>query len=516
MPRSPRIFEEIVEQQWQQPVASPCVSPDPWRAGERFNATDVCSAVKSCYCMRHTLFFMNDACGWCQSSNPPRGMLGTPGGPAEGQCAFWIFRSRECPVLHCASDVTPLFVSSLVGPVLTLGLIWILLWTCHSSGCTEAELEPEFTGVKRTVENFRKGLWGQRAQKSKNTFQRMWDTRAATMKSVLGELFASDCVSVAAERACVLGFWMSVFYTVLRILPMVLERESFQIIETMLQQGKGTADSCKMIVGFMFGFYALGRVSWWWNLLDKGRTIQGRTHDIAMLVGAVAAAEEHGDPERWWETKFTCFRYLMLIFFLNFRSISAAFQKVSDDMLLELGFIEPQEAELLRSSMHPRKIVLKWLTLWVHTHVKNEQSKFVMLDRLCDLRGACGALHDTYELRAPWTFEALLYTSVHSLLVLLPFYNLESQATRESIVSTPIVIPTLNCMAVAFFYFTLLGLLEVFKEPYGRHTDCMNVQTIFLESETTVWEFLQGPVPDNVGEDACPEKLYVERKTQIT
>merc|ERR1719482_1661305 len=91
----------------------------------------------------------------------------------------------------------------------------------------------------------------------------------------------------------------------------------------------------------------------------------------------------------------------------------------------------------------------------------------------------------------------------------MPFNRMTATMDRKLILETPVILPTINCMIITLFYKSMLNLLEAFKDPFGVHTDALHVQTIFLETETTVVDFLTCPVPDSF-QPLCNEVLHDE------
>merc|ERR1719231_1249820 len=96
---------------------------------------------------------------------------------------------------------------------------------------------------------------------------------------------------------------------------------------------------------------------------------------------------------------------------------------------------------------------------------------------------------------------------VYLWLLVMPFTQIAASNNRKEIAENPVLLPTFNCMIIATFYCSMINLLEAFKDPFGAHTDAMHVQTIFLESETTILEFLTAPVPTDL-QHLCKEELF--------
>jgi len=310
-----------------------------------------------------------------------------------------------------------------------------------------------------------------------------------------------------------IGFFMSVFYTAVRVSPAFVDKLQYQVLRATLEEFKRFSGALRVSVGFLFSFYALGRVSWWWNVIDICRSMQGRTHDIALILGGHSAvndcpqARDASKQEKWLEAKWNVYRFLMLSWVLCYRPLSADFRLVTFEDLVDVGLLEESEKDILRECAHARKAPLKWASTWISHHVEDEQVRTLMLDKLCALRGTMGALHDACELRAPMSFEGLMYTLVVAWVYTIPFWNLDYLDDRRVVLEHNVTIPTLTAICTAQFYLSMVALLEIFKDPFGVSRDGLSVETIFLETETTTWDYLTAPAADCLEHALCGERF---------
>ena len=102
--------------------------------------------------------------------------------------------------------------------------------------------------------------------------------------------------------------------------------------------------------------------------LSEATELRGKSNFVPF--GAAASAEV-GDPDAWWDMKWHLFRYLMLFFILTFRTVCPAFQKIYDDLAIDLGFLEESEAAVLCKAKH-----LIWIAPSPPTHVCAHRSTF--------------------------------------------------------------------------------------------------------------------------------------------
>eukprot|EP00929_Paragymnodinium_shiwhaense_P112670 TRINITY_DN80938_c0_g1_i1.p1 TRINITY_DN80938_c0_g1~~TRINITY_DN80938_c0_g1_i1.p1 ORF type:complete len:546 (+),score=35.10 TRINITY_DN80938_c0_g1_i1:206-1639(+) len=463
---------------------------------------------------------MSDVCGWCESRKTT--LVGTKDGPEskEGPCSFWIFYHDTCPQLYCPDDWTLSWKMMRVAPI----AIYIAMVVC-AHACMVGKLEPPSRSSvlepSRSLEQFKKGLWGGRAQLSAELFQKHWDTQSLRsagptyMISVLIAFGASTTLRDVIRRVSIYGAVVSVVLSVVSLSPIFFTRTTFISMGQAFEGLHGIAAALKYITGFVFSFYSLGRVGWWWEIMNQARIIQGRSHDIAMLVGGAVATEDHGDLTSWWSAKWHLYRFQLLVFILSFRPLAPSLKAITYDDLQSAGLLEENEKVSLRKSIHPRKLALKWLSTWVSGYVQDGHLRSLILDKICGLRGACASLHDTVEQRAPYSFEAILYPTIWLWLVLLPVEEINSLTDRKTLLEGGVLLPTLKCMIVAAVYMALIDLLEGFKDPFGQHSDSMSVESILLETETTIVDYLTSPMSDSVLH-VCKEQLYREDDEEAT
>lgn len=418
--------------------------------------------------------------------------------------------------MWCSDDITAYFILDICWPVVALAAL-AFLSTRMIPTDDEAVPQPDESLMEppRQIEDFKRGLWnGKRAKMPSRLFQLSWPYMVRIVFTEV--LSSSHVVRGAFALFFQWGFWIIIVLTFVRVSPMLLHKVQFHTMGRYFSQIEECTETLNFIVGFLFSFYVLGRVGWWWQVMLAGRIIQGRSHDIAMLVGGFAATEDHHDPhdagqEKWWDAKWHLYRYLMLGFIVCFRPVSPTIGKIDNERLIRLGFLERDEELMIRKSLNPRKVVLKWLTMWVSAHINDQYTRSLILDKVCGLRGAMGTLHDTIEQRAPWSFEALLHLLVRLYVLLLPFRSINETTDRLLILESSPVLPTLNSMLVCAFYEAMMLLLEYFKYPFGVHSDAMHVETILLETETSIVDYLTAPSPESL-QEWCKDELPFEEE----
>jgi hypothetical protein len=465
--------------------------------------------VQDCFCLRHTLAEMNNVCGWCAKTGKP--MLGSPDGPrSPDTCSKWIFENGSCPHLWCRDDWGFGRFFGLIFPPVLFGVAWLFAGRAESP--PRQPEKPKFLLRKVTLAEFSKGLRGTRQQTISAPFQNYFPF-APRLGHLLREIMRSTVLQKSLTHSVNIGFFMSLFYTAVRVSPVVLDKLQYQVLRATLEDVKRFAGALRVSVGFLFSFYALGRVGWWWNVIDICRSMQGRSHDLGLILGGYSSVNDcpqsgnASTQQRWLEAKWNLYRFIMLSWIMCYRSLSADFKLITLEDLVDAGLLEESEKEILRECVHVRKAPLKWASTWIQHHVEEEQVRTLMLDKLCALRGTMGALHDACELRAPMSFEGLMYTLVVAWVYTIPFWSLEYLDDRRVVLEHNTIIPTMIAICTAQFYLSMVGLLEIFKDPFGVSRDALSVQTIFLETETTTWDFLTIPAAECLEHTLCDERF---------
>lgn len=463
--------------------------------------------------MRHTLVEMNNVCGWCDTTSAP--MLGSPDGPRGDQtCSRWIWKHQDCPVYRCMEDWTFVRIVGLILPPLGFGLAWLYA-ELNRAHPRQPEL-PHFLQRKFTFAEFSKGLGGSRQTMRSTPFQSYFPF-APRLSHLILQMMRNTLLTQSLIHSLRLGFFMSLFYQALHISPAVLDNIQYKVLKATLEDGKRLSSALKVSVGILFSFYALGRVGWWWTVIDWCRNMQGRTHDIGLIIGGYTAVKEcpqagkASKKEQWLEAKWNLYRFIMLSWIMCYRSLSADFKLIELGDLVDAGLLEPSEKAIISECAHGRKAPLKWISTWVGYHVKDVRVRALVLDKLCALRGTMGGLHDACELRAPMSFEGLMYTLVVAWVYSIPFQRLVDIDDRKVVLEQGVVIPTLTSICTCIFYMFILALLETFKDPFGLSKDALSVETIFLETETTTWDYLTVPAPACLEHTLCSERLTLPR-----
>mmetsp|Transcript_41917 Transcript_41917/g.90559 ORF Transcript_41917/g.90559 Transcript_41917/m.90559 type:complete len:622 (-) Transcript_41917:25-1890(-) len=476
-----------------------------------------CHRMSACYCLKPAENPANGFCGWCQSTQ--RALLGTLDNPfpEEGKCAWWIFKHEDCPILWCNGNH---FTSHL----LTCGLqfLFFFLLAVITRFCfpyrPSRTIKPLLLQMTRSEDEFRRGLWGERLPYPSRYVQHHFDAPLGVcgiICTVIKSAWAGTRSSFysAWVSTCSFAVYAFIFNVSLRLLPSLISWHQWKVFVLWLTGLQQVVDVLNTIVGLIFGFYALGRVDWWWKVIGIIRDFQHGAHDTLLMIGATAGVQ---DPVAgsWNKEKWNFYRWMLAVYVLLFRGCCPSFSLATWEDMVNMGIMTEDEKVILMKAVHPRKVLLKWCSVWIQYHIKDDFVRSHILNKLCVARGNSAGLSDQLEQRAPWSFEAILYAAVKIFIILLPagHTKLLELDDRVTLVESFPFVPTLaNCVA-CFFYSSLLNLLERFKEPFlSDSVDGIDPNTVILESETQFIDVLTCPIPECLKGFAKTDEVYDEQ-----
>jgi len=217
----------------------------------------------------------------------------------------------DCPYLWCRDDWGFGRYFGLLFPPALFGVAWLFVGRAESP--LRQPEKPKFLLRKVTLAEFSKGLRGTRQRTIEAPFQNYFPF-APRLSHLLLQMLRNTLLSQSLCHSFRLGFFMSLFYQMLHISPAVLDNIQYKVLIATLEDGKRLSSALKTSVGILFSFYALGRVGWWWTVIDWCRSMQGRTHDIGLIIGGYTAVKEcpqagkASKKEQWLEAKWNLYR----------------------------------------------------------------------------------------------------------------------------------------------------------------------------------------------------------------
>lgn len=497
-----------------------------------------CETVTECYCTKNT------NCGWCEASNTA--MVGNSIGPRIGHCAKWILKATHCPILYCSTNNSLPVEEFLWFPLATM-CIWVLVWfwrhilrrkymksvsnargmqtallatdtfntdvelsVCDNQCC---EMSSEFLQPIRSFEAFRKGLncpAVERLPVSTNTpyhinidsvkpievgrpriFRRFSKTLLVSLK---WRVAAGASLRTSATLTVVSACYLSL----LRMAAQRLDAGSYAELALATHEMGSVVQSLSTAVALLLSFYALNRVTWYWNVQTEGFKVQGRAHDIAMLAGT-----KPKETEEDWREIYRLYRYVMLAFYFPFSNLVPRLRTATLQHLVNCGLLEIEEAALLEQCHRsPGTILENWIADWIERNLQAEVRQQTYY-ALREYRSCLATVPDLLDQRAPVSFESLLYVVVYLLCIVMPFgpTNIDYH-DRGAVMSSAHIAPVLGVTIQSCFYLSLLHMLRAFTQPFDDDKmplDALRPEQIMLSTERKLRDYLTAARPSKAG-----------------
>eukprot|EP00428_Durinskia_dybowskii_P034341 CAMPEP_0170264462 /NCGR_PEP_ID=MMETSP0116_2-20130129/32126_1 /TAXON_ID=400756 /ORGANISM="Durinskia baltica, Strain CSIRO CS-38" /LENGTH=424 /DNA_ID=CAMNT_0010515555 /DNA_START=60 /DNA_END=1335 /DNA_ORIENTATION=- len=262
--------------------------------------------------------------------------------------------------------------------------------------------------------------------------------------------------------------------------------------------------SLQAAVSLLLSFYALNRIAWFWRMMKAGWRLQGRIHDIGLIVGA-----NYGHTEEDFEAMYVLYRHLMFASSsASSRSRPSDFKFVGYVPLIECGLLTKSEGVII-SSAHsgPRTVAEAWVSAWISHHIDDWSARQQAMQRLCEMR-----VVDMMDERAPVSFESLLYLCVYAFCFLLPFgpATVDDEQRHRASVCAWLLVKVFSDGAVIAFNLSLLHLLYHIQAPFdsiGMPHDCLNPIAIMLSTEKKLRDYLTAEVSPSLPPRRMPSGI---------
>lgn len=264
------------------------------------------------------------------------------------------------------------------------------------------------------------------------------------------------------------------------------------------------------ITALLLTFYALNRLSWYWNVQMEGFKVQGRAHDIAMIAGTMAR-----ETEQDWQACYRLYRHISVAFYFAYQHLHPRLKKTGFVQLRACGLLTAHEVDhLCKAHRFPLTVVESWIAHWIEENLKDEarQQAFYALR---EYRNCLASVSDWDEQRAPVSFESLLYLLVYSVCMVMPFAPSHVEyEDREAMIMSSHIAPVVGISLIATFYLSLLHLLRNLQTPYGKDSpdepDALHPEQIMLSTERKLRDYLSSSMPWRT-KTLSPQHLPVQK-----
>lgn len=251
---------------------------------------------------------------------------------------------------------------------------------------------------------------------------------------------------------------------------------------------------------FLIQGYAAYAIVRWRSFVTTSYAIQGRIHDVALVVGgAIARPSEL----RSRQMAFRLYRYLNLVHLLCYMSKHEWLKKLTlETNFVQLGLLTPIECAVLEPMKNKKRdTVLAWISCEIQQGIASgllyPSCTTTALDNVAFLRGKMAAFHDQFSTNQPALWAALMIFMVDVLVVLillgapLQFY-LESSMCLQWWIALGVLLLTLPFTCTS-------EIIQMLQNPYtGEHGDVFNVDALMASTEQCIFASLRARF-DQVG-----------------
>eukprot|EP00930_Biecheleria_cincta_P039858 TRINITY_DN27358_c0_g1_i1.p1 TRINITY_DN27358_c0_g1~~TRINITY_DN27358_c0_g1_i1.p1 ORF type:complete len:878 (+),score=132.75 TRINITY_DN27358_c0_g1_i1:97-2730(+) len=268
----------------------------------------------------------------------------------------------------------------------------------------------------------------------------------------------------------------------------------------------------KFFPAFLILGYVGFTISRWRDFLNIGYSIQGRIHDVSLMVGGAIA-----DPssEACKRLAFNVYRYLTVVHLFVYKSKHPWLAELTMDDIIALGLLTEAEVRRLKPADNKmRDAVVGWLSreiqLGLHHGLLHSSCATTCLDQLAGLRGKMAAFHDTFTLNQPNMYASMM-TAVVDMLVLLfvistPFtmFVYQQGCFQWYVVGgcAYLIVPWVSC----------LQIISIVADPFTAKHDFFNVDSLMGSSEQVAFHNLRTsfdfPVQEEPPRDVVEESGF--------
>jgi len=260
-----------------------------------------------------------------------------------------------------------------------------------------------------------------------------------------------------------------------------------------------TIDSFKFLPIFLLLAYIAFVVERWRKFLYQSHVIQGRIHDIGLLVGAMVPVPIPGSTKK---RLYKIYRYLNMIHILCYASFIPSWGSSRDgvaDFGMRLGLLTYEEGSYVLSTDNKcRDGLLGLLTYEIRLLLEDKNKNYVqpglINEQIIKLRSAMSALHDMFTLVHPNEYILVMHTLVgaFSLLVMFGYSILLFHPNSTTSISScfqPMVLIGVFCI-LASLYFPIV-LFHKLMNPFTENGGGIEVIELIASSEKTLFQSLR-------------------------
>eukprot|EP00437_Effrenium_voratum_P054265 CAMPEP_0181524558 /NCGR_PEP_ID=MMETSP1110-20121109/68499_1 /TAXON_ID=174948 /ORGANISM="Symbiodinium sp., Strain CCMP421" /LENGTH=864 /DNA_ID=CAMNT_0023655305 /DNA_START=62 /DNA_END=2657 /DNA_ORIENTATION=+ len=250
-------------------------------------------------------------------------------------------------------------------------------------------------------------------------------------------------------------------------------------------------DDFKFLPTF-FITYMIGQdVSRWLQWLKIMFCVQGRLHDVALIVSSSyrRVNDAHiGKQQR--QMLFKWYRYLNAIHYLGYYKLSPTIGTSPEGVVQDLrtvGLLRDSECEQLQlASAKMRDTLVSWLGHLAGSGLRPGPGSDVFMRKVCDLRGVLAQLADMQDMQTSQMVRVMMVVVTNILLglALIGYPTKMYEETTECFQFWPLV-------ASYLYFICYRGMLHVMfildKGPFYAKGDCVNIDNLLVSTERFVF-----------------------------
>ena len=250
-------------------------------------------------------------------------------------------------------------------------------------------------------------------------------------------------------------------------------------------------------VFLLFGYLSYS-VTLWRRFVEQGTLIQGRLHDICIMIGGAVINPSDNDTRKFL---YRIYRYVTVAHFLCYSSLNKSLSDKKLKDLVNFGLLTPNEVKILEVSHNKaRDTLCAWLSSEVQEGLRNGRidttANAPLVHGIARFRGYMGALHDLFDFANPnsWASNMMLVVNTNIIIIALGLpWILYIQSTTMYVPWITIFAVFISCVC----YWTIIDMIIKLESCYEGEEDVINTDAFIAGSEQTAFALLRVRFDDN-------------------
>ena len=244
-------------------------------------------------------------------------------------------------------------------------------------------------------------------------------------------------------------------------------------------------------VFLLFGYLGYS-VTLWRRFVEQGTLIQGRIHDICIMLGGAVI---NPDDISTRKILYRIYRYITVAHFLCYSSLNKNLSEKKIHDLIDFGLLTSNEILILKkASNKARDTICGWISQEVQEGLRNNifdsTANAPLIHAIARYRGYLGQLHDFFDFANPniWASNMMLVVNTNIILLTLGLPWI------LYIKSTTVYIPWITTFAVCISclcYWTTIEMIIKLENCYEGEEDVINPDSFIAGSEQTAFALLR-------------------------